>query len=234
MSHIRILAIDSSSGPASAAVVEDGKILGEAFLNTGLTHSQTLMPMVQTVLERTGTRSPDLIAVCVGPGSFTGVRIGVASAKGLAFSKNLPCVGISSLELLAYNYLGSPMECTVLAMIDARNNQAYRAFFSLKNGLISRITEDKCLGVDGIYKEAQTLNRPLLILGDCAEKYASVFKDIEPWLAPENCRYQMASSAAFAAIEKRWGTAANLQPIYLQMPQAQRELNKRLGAVGKD
>lgn len=224
---MRILAIESAAASASAAVVEDGKIIGEVFLNNGLTHSQTLMPMIEYLLVSTGTKKPELIAVSAGPGSFTGVRIGIASAKGLAFTDSIPCAQISSLEVLAYNYFNSSHSGKLCALMDARCGRAYRAWFSLEGGKLNRLTEDACLDADEIFKEAEP---NCILTGDYARTFFEKHPEHNFRLAPEPLLYQRASSAAFAAISKKWTDCDGLQPIYLQLPQAQRELNQRLKA----
>ena len=128
---MKILSIDSSTKAASVAVIDGNKISAEYFLNTGFTHSETLMPMIESALKHSASKLSelDLIAVTVGPGSFTGVRIGVASAKGLSFTSNIPVVGVSALEALAYNLKGMQGEFIVSAVIDARCSQVYNALF---------------------------------------------------------------------------------------------------------
>ena len=104
---MKILSVDTSATAASVALSEEGKLIGETFINTSLTHSQTLIPMVEQLLNNTKTEISDIgaIAVNAGPGSFTGVRIGVAAVKGLAFANDIPCVSVSTLESMAYNFL---------------------------------------------------------------------------------------------------------------------------------
>ncbi|MEG1426693.1 MAG: tRNA (adenosine(37)-N6)-threonylcarbamoyltransferase complex dimerization subunit type 1 TsaB [Oscillospiraceae bacterium] len=228
MSKIRILGIDSSATPASAAVVEDGKILGEFFINTKLTHSQTLMPMVKSVLEITDTTSPDLIAVTSGPGSFTGVRIGIASAKGLAFTEKIPCVGVSALTALAYNFANNGANSVICAVMDARCGQVYNGLFQLKNGEITRLCPDRTIAVTALKEEVCRYGRSLVLVGDFAAKCHKTFQSFGAELASEQSRYQRASAVALAGIHEKWITAAQLQPVYLQLPQAQRELNKRM------
>lgn len=209
-------------------MVEDGKILGEFYIHTKLTHSQTLMPMIQSVLNVTNTKEPEMVAVTAGPGSFTGVRIGIASAKGLCMPGNIPCVGISALEALAYNYVDTMEEKYICAMMDARCGQAYYALFHLKGGRLTRLTGDSTAPVTEILESVKPYANKLLLLGDGAKLYYEAFQVLGAMLAPENLRYQRASAVAFAAIGKKFGTCAELQPIYLQLPQAQRELNKRM------
>ena len=144
---MKILGVDSSSSPASASVVCDGKILSEVYVNNGLTHSKTLMSVIDRALVFAGITADDIdsVAVAAGPGSFTGVRIGVSCAKGIAFERDIPCAAISTLEMLAYNLLS--VEGTVCAVMDARCSQVYTATFKSHNGSITRITEDRAISI---------------------------------------------------------------------------------------
>ena len=229
-----ILAIDSSAKAASVCIANEEKIIGEFFINTSLTHSQTLMPMTEQLLKNTEMTigEVDAIAVNAGPGSFTGVRIGVAAAKGLAFPKNLPCVSVSTLECMAYNLLGT--DCMVCAVMDARCSQVYNAMFRIKGETVERLTDDRALSLSDLLLEFKQTDERILIVGDGAEITYDFLKNeaSNAVLAPKNRRTQTASSVALAAFQKlfegKTQTAAELMPIYLRLPQAQRELNARL------
>ena len=224
-----LLAVESSAGPASAAVLEDGKLLGESFVNTKQTHSQTLLPMVQELLRSLNKECAeiDLFAVSNGPGSFTGVRIGVACVKGLAFPNNTPCCGVSTLEAIATN--GRAFEGSVLcAAMDARRNQVYNALFEVKDGALCRLTEDRAISIEALAKECATYGDRLLLLGDGAELCYESMKGFGARLAPEELRYQRAASVEIAAqklfAQGKRESPAELMPIYLRPPQAEREL----------
>lgn len=229
-----ILAIDSSAKAASVCIANEEKIIGEFFINTSLTHSQTLMPMTEQLLKNTEMTIDDVdaIAVNAGPGSFTGVRIGVAAAKGLAFPKNLPCVSVSTLESMAYNLLGT--DCMVCAVMDARCSQVYNAMFRIKGETVERLTDDRALSLSDLLLEFKQTDERILIVGDGTEITYDFLKNeaSNAVLAPKNRRTQTASSVALAAFQKlfkgKTQTAAELMPIYLRLPQAQRELNARL------
>lgn len=229
-----ILAIDSSAKAASVCIANEEKIIGEFFINTSLTHSQTLMPMTEQLLKNTELTIDDVdaIAVNAGPGSFTGVRIGVAAAKGLAFPKNLPCVSVSTLESMAYNLLGT--DCVVCAVMDARCSQVYNAMFRIKGETVERLTDDRALSLSDLLLKFKQTDERILIVGDGAEITYDFLKNeaSNAVLAPKNRRTQTASSVALAAFQKlfegKTQTAAELMPIYLRLPQAQRELNARL------
>lgn len=232
---MKILAVDTSATAASVAVAEENKLIGEFSINTALTHSQTLMPMVDELLKNTGLSVNDIDAAAVnaGPGSFTGVRIGVAAVKGIAFPKNLPCVSVSTLESMAYNMLGN--DCIVCSVMDARCSQVYNALFRVKGCTVTRMTDDRALSLTDLKNELQNINEKVVLVGDgavlCSKFLGEELENI--MLAPFNNRIQTASSVAYAAFEKinngETVKTDELMPVYLRLPQAQRELNKKLG-----
>ena len=152
-----ILSFETSAKAASVALLENGKLLGESYQNTGLTHSQTLMVMAQQLLEDCGKNVSDLQAVAVaeGPGSFTGVRIGVAAAKGLAWGAELPCYGVSTLEAMALS-LGA-WQGYVCPVMDARRSQVYNALFSVNCGKLERLGEDRAIALEDLSRELAEL-----------------------------------------------------------------------------
>lgn len=232
-----ILGIDSSASAASAALVENGRLLGESYVNTKQTHSQTLLPMVETLLRslQRSCKDLDALAVSHGPGSFTGVRIGVSCVKGIAFPNSTPCVGISTLEAIAYG--GLTWEGAVLcAVMDARCGQVYNALFRANQGRLQRITEDRALSIEQLGEECRGFQEPVLLLGDGAELCYKTFQTWGAQLAPENVRFQRASSVALlgeeAAQQGKTVTASGLAPVYLRLPQAERELKKRMEQKG--
>lgn len=228
---MKILAIDSSSVSASAALLEDDRLLGEQFTNVQLTHSQTLMPMVEEILKNTKTdiASVDVFAVTTGPGSFTGVRIGVSATKGLADAADKPCFGVSALEAAAYPFRS--FQGIVCAAMDARCNQVYTALF--QNGV--RLTEDLAIQIAELGVLLAKYDLPVLLAGDGAQKVTDALSEktgISLILADPLLRYTRASSAAFLAMEKLQNgeqtvTPSALNPMYLRLPQAQRELNNK-------
>lgn len=236
---MRILAIDSSATAASAALVEDGKVLGEFYINTKLTHSQTLMPMIDSVLKctRSDLSEVDCFAVSAGPGSFTGIRIGVAAVKGLAMAQDKPCVGVSTLEAIARNL--AHMEGTVCAVMDARCQQVYNAVFSAHAGKLERMTPDRALSMEDLAQECENYAKPLFFVGDGAKLCYNNerFHGLNPVLPPEPLIYQRACGVANAALTvlEQGGavTAAALMPVYLRLPQAERELKKRMSLKGE-
>ncbi len=226
------LALDSSAKTASTALLCDGRLLCEQYTNNGLTHSETLVPMVQNTLQaaRLTMRQVDLLVVTNGPGSFTGVRIGIAAAKGLAMPHGTPCVGVSTLEAMAYNLLGQ--EGIACCMMDARCGQVYCALFRCERGAITRLTADKALPAQELSEQLQPYEgERICLLGDGAalyyDRFAAHYKGCA--LAPEHLLYQRACGAAFAqhATGTMGGSAEQLQPAYLRLPQAERELRRK-------
>ena len=232
---MKLLALDTSAKAASVCLAQEDKIIGEFMINTAVTHSQTLMPMVEQLCQNTATSLDDVeaIAVNAGPGSFTGVRIGVAAAKGLAFTRSLPCVAVSTLESMAYNYLGA--DCLVCAVMDARCAQVYNALFRVTGDRVERLCDDRALALSNLQTELAQLDEKILLVGDGAEISFQFLSNSlsNVFLAPMNHRVQTAASVALAAFSQiKQGntlTPAALMPVYLRLPQAQRELNLKMG-----
>lgn len=232
---MKILALESTAVAGSAALVEDEKVLGEFYCNTALTHSQTLMPMVEQLLActRTALENVDLFAVTAGPGSFTGVRIGVSSVKGMAMALEKPCCAVSTLEAMACG--ASMVEGLVCALMDARCGQVYTALFRVSSGRVERLTKDSAVSAaEAAAACAAWPGEKLYLAGDGAALCAPLpeFRALDAVLLPEPVRYQRASGAARAALAMAGRgevlSADRLAPIYLRVPQAERELKKRL------
>ena len=233
---MKILAVESSAVAASAALVEDGKLLGEFFLNVGLTHSATLMPMIRSLLQYADVsiRDVDLFAAANGPGSSTGVRIGVSTVKGLAQPLDKPCIGISTLLSMAHNLRGS--DALICCAMDARCRQVYTALFEENDGQIRRLTEDNAVSLDDLCAQLKSHDKEIILVGDGAQLCYDAFKDTLPRvrIAPQAVRYQRASSVALAV----WENLAALQPVsaaalsvsYLRPSQAERERKQKLEA----
>ncbi len=233
MSGLKILAVESSAVCASAAVTENSKIISETYVSAGLTHSQTLLPMVSSCLETAKLTLSDIDAVAVanGPGSFTGIRIGVAAVKGLAFPDK-KCYAVSTLFGMAHNLIGT--DCIALCVMDARCSQVYTALFDCGEK-VTRLCEDTAVMIaelPGMIENAKKdVKKDVIILGDGAELCYNYLKPICDGvrLAPPAVRYQRASGVALAA-ENGAGEQMmpdKLVPVYLRVPQAERELKKR-------
>lgn len=223
---MKILALETSATAASAAVCEDEALIAQSFLRTGLTHSATLMPMAQSMLRTAGLTlgELDVIAVASGPGSFTGLRIGVSAAKGLAWGLDKPCAGVSTLEAMAWQLSG--MEGVVCAAMDARRRQVYNAMFDLRGGAPVRLTPDRAISLEELKPE---LAQAKILVGDGARL---CYTQCGEWgfparLAPPHLLYQTAWGVARCALEQaRAGAltdAAALAPDYHRLSQAERE-----------
>ncbi len=222
-----LLAIDSSAVTASVALTDGDRVIKSEFINTGLTHSETLLPMIKRVIGDTPFEKLGAIAVTNGPGSFTGVRIGVATVKGLAFTKSVPCIPVSTLEAIAYNFLGDD-DAVICAVMDARRMQFYNALFELKDGEIKRITPDRAISIEDLRKELENFEK-VVIAGDGARLCAENINLENCRLAPEEKIYQNAVSVAKAAENKNKIPPEELMPLYLRLSQAERELKLKKG-----
>lgn len=233
---MKILSIECSAVPCSAAITENGRIIGSSFVNVKLTHSQTLMPLVENLLKTSMTNLSEIegFAVSAGPGSFTGIRIGISAIKGLAAAKKIPCAGVSTLSAMAENF--SDTDCIVCAVMDARCNQVYNALFDIQNGCIERLCEDRALMCDQLASElnkiAEQKGKNIIIVGDGADIfYPFVENKLPVSKADIKRRYQNATGVALAAeklFENGQAVSPNeLLPVYLRLPQAERELKEK-------
>jgi len=219
---LKILAIETSARAVSAAVTEDSGILAASYQNTGLTHSRTLMPMVEAMLKNAdlAVADIDVIAAAVGPGSFTGIRIGVAAAKGLAFAADKPCAGVSTLEAMARGV--AHMDALIVCAMDARRNQVYNTLFEAKSGILTRLTDDRAIALADLAEELKNDSRPKIIVGDggalCRDFLLSA--GIACSLAPARLLHQHAIGVALAAEELAAQgslvSAQELLPVYLR------------------
>ena len=241
-----ILALDSTATTASAALCRDSHLLALTTLNGGLTHSETLLPIVEELFNHTGltVADVDMFAVSAGPGSFTGVRIGAATVKGLAFGRGKPCVGVSSLEALARNLIAC--EGIICPVMNARREQVYNALFEARDGVLTRLCPDRAIAVDELCRELDGEQRPIYVCGDGAE----LMSGVRSHPVPDMLIWQNAYSVARCALETyntsvtsvtnvtvvagtiesagHIDTDRTLSPTYLRMPQAERERLERL------
>ena len=228
-----ILAFETSAKAASVALTENGKLLGEGYQNTGLTHSQTLMVMAEDVLKQCGKTAADVNAVAVaeGPGSFTGVRIGVAAAKGFAWGKEIPCYGVSTLEAMAES-LGV-FDGFICPCMDARRSQVYNALFLAENGKLTRISDDRAIALADLKEELKKMDKPVFLVGDGANLcYTTLHTEVPNLiLPPEHRVHQRAVGVAILANRMAEAGLApsggELNPNYLRLSQAEREKLER-------
>ena len=229
-----LLAFETSAKSCSAALHDGRGLLAESYQNSGLTHSQTLMVMAEDLLKVCGKSAADVthLAVAAGPGSFTGVRIGVSAAKGFAWGAEKPVYGVSTLEAMALG-LGV-MDGHICCCMDARRKQVYNAIFLAENGHLTRVTEDRAISLEELQEELAHIDGPIYLVGDGAELTMRTLgaEILELILPPEHRRHQRASGVALAAIGamERGESAdgAALQPNYLRLSQAERERMEKL------
>lgn len=235
---MKILALETSAVTASVAVTEDETLLAQSFQNSGLTHSATLMPMVADLLKNTGLKLEDMdvIAVAAGPGSFTGVRIGVAAAKGLAWPQEKPCAPCSTLESMAWQC--AHMDGEICAVMDARRKQVYNARFLARNGALERLTEDRAIGVEELVAELNGAEKPVVLVGDGARLCKAAFDaaGVSAVMAPPHLVSQTAWGVARAALElareDKLIPAGQMTPQYHRLSQAERERLEREEKTG--
>ena len=228
-----ILAFETSAKAASVALMDGEKLLGESYQNTGLTHSQTLLPMAQDLLKSCGYNPQQVqaVAVAAGPGSFTGIRIGVAAAKGFAWGQELNCYGVSTLEAMALN-LGV-YDGLVVTVMDARRNQVYTATFLAEHGNLTRLCEDRAISLEQLGNELKICEKTVFLVGDGSNLCYNTLKDAVPNLVlpPEHRMHQRAAGVALAAAKMIaagiGGNGAELTPNYLRLSQAERERMER-------
>jgi len=226
---VKILALETSAKSVSAAVLDSGIVLASAYQNTGLTHSRTLMPLVDAMLKNSDIPLEEigLVAVAAGPGSFTGLRIGVSAAKGLAWTLDVPCCAVSTLEAMAQNL--RHMDATVICAMDARRNQVYNAVFSAHGGTLNRMTPDRAIGLPELAAELKNDEKEKILVGDGAKLCYTYLQEngIPCRMAPAALVMQNAVGVAQAAEEMaargETVSARELVPNYLRLSQAERE-----------
>jgi tRNA threonylcarbamoyladenosine biosynthesis protein TsaB len=230
-----ILSLDSTATAATVALCDDEKLLSLTTVQNGNTHSQTLLPMVEETLKRFELTPRDmaLLACSAGPGSFTGVRIGASTVKGLAFHTDIPCLGVSTLEALAQNLIG--FDGILCPVMNARRNQVYNALFECRNGIITRLCDDRAIALDALDEElADMSDKPIYLVGDGYDLSCSQLKKCASNLRPTPVllRTQNAYSVAQVALALYQNgvrtSDSELVPVYLRPCQAERERMERL------
>lgn len=227
---MKILAVDTSSAVASCAICEDDKLICECVLNNKLTHSQTLMPMIDEVFKKSelNPQEIDVFAVTNGPGSFTGLRIGVTTIKGLAHACNKPVVGVNTLEAMCYNLPFCPH--IIAPIMDARREQVYNGLYRFTDGVLNEITSPRALALEELLSELKNMGESVVFLGDGVPVFYNKIKDFlceKAFFAPQNLNAQHAASVAEAAKNKETISYNELVPVYLRKSQAEREAEER-------
>ncbi len=231
---MKILSVECSATPASVAIIDDQKVLYSSFTNIKMTHSETLIPMISDALKvsKMSVDDIDYYAVSAGPGSFTGVRIGISAIKGLAAKNDTPCVPVSTLFAMAMPFKN--FDCIVCAVMDARCNQVYNALFKIENNTVTRLSEDRALLCDELKSEIERFPscEKIIIVGDGADIFYPFVKEYTNVIkADEAVKFQNAVGVGFASIadieKNNTVPPASLLPVYLRLPQAERELKKK-------
>ncbi len=232
---MKILAVECSATPASCAIFEDGRLVSSSFSNVKLTHSETLMPMVENTLKNAKLNLDDIdsLAVSCGPGSFTGIRIGISAVKGLAIKDKKPCCAVSTLLSMAYRL--RHLNGIVCAVMDARCNQVYNALFRCENGIVTRLCDDRAQMVNELISELGSISESdIFVIGDGADMFYEKARHLpKVKKADETLKYQHAEGVALAAFdmikENNTVSPEALLPFYLRLPQAERELKQKKG-----
>ena len=229
---MRILGFESSAKSASVAICDENGLVAQYFQNSGLTHSRTLLPMAEDMLKNLSMNinDVDLIAVSQGPGSFTGVRIGVSAVKGLAWAADKPVCGVSTLLAMAYNGVTAPDDSLVCCVMDARRDQFYNALFVMRDGIPVRLCEDRAIGTEKLVEDIENQKKSVLIVGDGATLCYNALEKLKTnvVLAPEPMRYQSAFGVCMAAAREPSQSVHELLPVYLRLSQAERERQEKV------
>lgn len=237
---MKLLAIDSSGMVASVALMTEEKLIGEYTINNKKTHSQTLLPMIDEMMKMIGQEIEEIdgIAIASGPGSFTGLRIGSATAKGLAFALNKPIISVPTLEAIASNVYGTDQ--LLCPMMDARNNQVFVGLYRYENGQLVTILDQTVLSIDELCAKINELDTKTMFLGDGAQVYGDIISEnvfVTKEFAPAYLANQRASAVAMCAIRKyregKIDTADSHVPEYLRLSQAEREMQEKLKKQGQ-
>lgn len=224
------LAFESSAKAASVALCEDGRLISQVIQCSGLTHSRTLLPMAEDLLKNAETemKQIDCFAVAQGPGSFTGIRIGIATVKGLAWAADKPCIGVSTLAAMAWN--GVAAGGLICAVMDARRSEVYNALFRIEDGRPVRLCPDRAISLSALTEELRDRGEAPFLVGDGTELASAFFREqhLDHRVPPENVRWQNAWGVAIEAAGKELCTSQELLPVYLRLSQAERERQARL------
>ncbi len=225
---MKLLSIDASGKTAACAVTENGEVIAKSFTDSGLTHSQTLLPMVQSMLTLSGIDIAEIdeLALTTGPGSFTGLRIGAATVMGLAGDR--PCRCVPTLSAIAYNF--TDKNAIIIPALDARRNQVYTAVFRVNDGKVTRLTEDEALSVDEVFDTIReySLSESVIIAGDGAylfENAVSVLCNV--FFAEDKLLFVQGEGIAKASMEFSAVKAQDIKLNYLRLSQAERELKEK-------
>lgn len=226
MNVLLILGIDTSGKTASTALYEDGIIIAQNNLYTNRTHSQVILPICKRMMEDANKplSDVDVFAVSLGPGSYTGLRIGISAVKAMAFALKKDCVGISTLEALAYNMLG--YKGVICSIIKARLDLVYTAVFEGDGNTITRLSDDKIITQDEVLANISQYDKDVILVGDGADEFYEKYKHDFLYIAPPHLKHQLASSLCLASLKHNAVFPDDLEASYLQPTKAEKDLNK--------
>lgn len=238
---MKVLAVDTSSVVATVALMEDERLLGEYSINNKKTHSQKLMVMIKEILAGLELKPSDIdvYAASIGPGSFTGLRIGVTTVKAMAYANSKPVIGVPTLDALAYNVVTSGL--IICPILDARNNQVFTALYRQKNNQLERLTEYMGIPVTELLQLIKEKDKAVIFVGDAVGLHKECFiaelgENCE--FSPLAMRLQRGASVAEIALkmakEGKFESSFELVPFYLRKSQAERELEKKLSMKGEN
>lgn len=238
---MKILALDSSGLVASVAILEEERVIAEYTMNHKKTHSQTLLPMLDEIIKMTGTdlNEIDAIAIAGGPGSFTGLRIGSATAKGLGLALDKPLIHIPTIEALANNLYGTNVNQIICPIMDARRDQVYTGFYSFDGGILVTIKDQNAAGIRETVDALNEIGSEVIFLGDGVPVYKEIIAEHMkvPYLfAPAHLNRQRAAAVGGLAFQYfkdgKIETAEDHKPVYLRLSQAERELLEKQKEAG--
>ncbi|OOB76953.1 MAG: tRNA (adenosine(37)-N6)-threonylcarbamoyltransferase complex dimerization subunit type 1 TsaB [Epulopiscium sp. Nuni2H_MBin003] len=228
---MNIIAIDSSSIAGSVSLIQDGLIIGEYYICDKLTHAETIMPMLENLKQMVDINTINAIAVTSGPGSFTGLRIGIATAKAMALAADVPIIGIPTLDVLAYNMITT--DKLICPIMDARRNQVYTCIYKVENGELIRLTDYLAIDINELLQQVLQYNQDAIFVGDGIRIYKDNIKTTlknRAHFVPPFFEMQRASVLAYmASLEYAKGNIQNADdftPMYIRKPQAERELEE--------
>ena len=237
---MKILGIDTSSNASSVAVIEDNKLICEYTVNTKTTHSQKLMPMIENMLSMSGinVKEIDAIAICIGPGSFTGLRIGMATAKAISHVNNLPIIGVNSLEILAGNM--NLCDKKICSILDAQRNQVYTGRYKFENGSIVEIQPVDVVEIETLLEEISKDNDEWILVGEAVYKHEDKIKEIKNIDIPApSHNVTKASSLCSIAMEKYNNNidihnCYDINPMYIRKSQAEVQYEEKMKRLEND
>lgn len=219
-----VLGIDTSGKNASVALMSEEKMLAQYFVETQKTHSQVILPLCEKMLGDLGktVKDVDRFAIAAGPGSYTGLRIGISAIKALAFGLDKECSGVSTLESIAYNFIGC--DKTVCTVMKARLDIVYCAVYRTSGNEVTEVMGDCMMKMSELIEKLKAMKTPVVAAGDAAAALAEEAADPDITLAPAHLRMQLASGICMCAMNKKGQSPYELNAVYMQITKAEKDL----------